>query len=112
MNDHLVQFFKRYNPVRQQTNLNKFIYLSIRREVFRCTGQQLNVATDDQIIHLHYLFDWGSRVEFSRKFQKLWCQFLGQGPTFKKYGLKIKMSSLHCYSSNALLAAPPVTQPN
>ena len=112
VNDHLVQFFKRYNPVRQQTNLNRFIYVSLRRQLFRSLSQQQQQQqqqrseVDDQFIHLQYLFDWGSRVEFNRKFYELWSHFLAQDPTFKKYGLKIKLSSWHCYSSNALLAVP------
>jgi hypothetical protein len=106
VNDYLVQFFKRYNPVRQQTNLNRFIYVSLRRQLFRSLSQQQRSGVDDQCIQLQYLFDWGSRVEFNRKFHELWSRFLEQDPTFKAYGLKIKLSSLHCYSSNALLAVP------
>jgi hypothetical protein len=106
VNDHLVQFFKRHNPVRQQSNLNRFIYVSLRRQLFRCLSQQQqHSGVDDHCIHLQYLFDWGSRVEFNRKFHELWCHILEKDPTFKNYGLKIKLSSWHCYSSNALLAA-------
>ena len=109
VNDHLVQFFKRYNPVRQQSNLNRFIYLSLRRQLLRSIEQQQNAEVNREYIHIRYLFDWGSRVEFNRKFYRLWSQILEQDPTFKTYGLKIKLSSLHCYSSNALLAVPHLT---
>ncbi|CAF5165219.1 unnamed protein product [Rotaria magnacalcarata] len=62
------------------------------------------LETNQKMIQLHYLFDWGSRCEFNEKFHRLWLTILNEDLTFKQYGLKIQLNSKHCYSSNILLA--------
>jgi len=108
------QFLIRYNPIKNQSmNLDRYTYFSFRRQVIRTLEQAKQNLKEDQIllekhqlIELHYLFDWGSRCQFNEKFHELWSTFLNRDPIFKRYGLKIKLSSKHCYTSNALLAAP------
>ena len=56
---------------------------------------------DDMEISLNY--DWGSRCEFNQKFHQLWSSLLNEDPVFKEYGLKIILTSKHCYLSNTLL---------
>ncbi|CAF1290979.1 unnamed protein product [Rotaria sordida] len=92
-------------------NLNRSTYLSFRNELFRCIDQQKRdlfeeqqLQKNHQLIQLHYLFDWGSRCQFNKKFYQYWSTILEQDPEFKKYRLKIKLNTKHCYSSNTLLA--------
>ncbi|CAF4233638.1 unnamed protein product [Rotaria sordida] len=111
---HLRQFFSRFNPKSNKSmNLNRFTYLSFRQELFRYVDQQKHNMEEEQelhkhhrVIHLYYLFDWGSRCQFNEKFHKFWSDILEQDPRFKVYGLKIKLNTKHCFSSNTLLALP------
>ncbi|CAF1500717.1 unnamed protein product [Rotaria sordida] len=109
---HIKRFLTRFNPNEQKPmNLNRSTYLSFRNELFRCIDQQKcdlfeeqQLLKNHQLIQLHYLFDWGSRCQFNKKFYQYWSTILEQDPEFKKYRLKIKLNTKHCYSSNTLLA--------
>ncbi|CAF3050590.1 unnamed protein product [Rotaria sp. Silwood2] len=108
---HLRQFFSRFNPKpNEPMHLNRFKYLAFHRELFRYVDQQRHDLGEEQELHknrqliqLHYLFDWGSRCQFNGKFYQLWSEILEQDSQFKKYGLKVKLITKHCYSSNTLL---------
>ena len=114
---NLRQFFSRLNPKQyEQMNSNSFKYMSFRHELFRGVDQgkqaldeEQQLQKNHQLISLHYLFDWGARCQFNEKFYQLWSTILDQDSTFKKYGLKIKLHTKHCYSSNTLLARPLTT---
>ncbi|CAF1429918.1 unnamed protein product [Rotaria sordida] len=109
---HIKRFLTRFNPNEQKPmNVNRSTYLSFRNELFRCIDQQKRdlfeeqqLQKNHQLIQLHYLFDWGSRCQFNKKFYQYWSTILEQDPEFKKYRLKIKLNTKHCYSSNTLLA--------
>ena len=111
---HLRQFFFRFNPKRNEPlNLNSFTYISFRRELFRCVDQQKHDLEEEQklrknyrLIQLYYLFDWGSRCDFNKKFYELWRDIVEKDPRFKNYQLKVKLNTKHCFSSNTLLALP------
>ena len=30
-----------------------------------------NLIKNNKVFHIHYLYDWGSRIEFNRKFHEL-----------------------------------------
>jgi hypothetical protein len=97
------EFYQQYNPIRGETRLNRWTYPSLRRELFRRMNhdqQQKPIDKAIPMIHFYYLFDWGSRCEFNRKFQQLWTTNLEEDPTFKKYGLRIKLNTKHCYASH------------
>jgi hypothetical protein len=66
--------------------------------------EEKQLEENNQLIKLEYLFDWGSRLDFNRDFHRNWFEILEHDPKFKKYALKIKLNSKHCYSSNMLLA--------
>ncbi|CAF3371216.1 unnamed protein product [Rotaria sp. Silwood2] len=88
----LRQFFLRFNSKSHEPmNLNRFTYLSIRHELFRCIDQQRHNPEEEQELHknyqliqLHYLFDWGSRCQFNQKFYKLCSEILEQDLHFKE----------------------------
>ncbi|CAF1383690.1 unnamed protein product [Rotaria sordida] len=111
---HLRQFFSHFNSKSNKPmNLNRFTYLSFRQELFRYVDQLKHDMEEEQelrkhhrLIQLYYLFDWGSRCQFNEKFHKFWSDILEQDPHFKAYGLKIKLNTKHCFSSNTLLALP------
>ncbi|CAM4806393.1 unnamed protein product [Rotaria magnacalcarata] len=91
---HWRQFLKRFN----------FKLLSRIMARKREREEENLLETNQKMIQLHYLFDWGSRCEFNEKFQRLWLTILNEDLIFKQYGLKIQLNSKHCYSSNILLA--------
>lgn len=106
------QFINKFLPVQyQRTGLNRHTYYNLRPQLFATIDQQKRDLEDEQrlrknhqYIELYYLFDWGCRHEFNEKFYQLWMSTLNEDPVFKKYGLKIKLTSKHCYLSNKLLA--------
>ena len=111
--DQLQQFFKRFNPsssVQQPMDLNRSTYTLLRTQLFRHFRQQKldleerkELENKHQLIELYYLYDWGSRHEFNQQFYKLWTEIINKDPTFLKHGLKIILSSKHCFLSNTLL---------
>ena len=64
--------------------------------------EQKQLESNQQLIHFHYLFDWGLRWKFNDQFAKKSIEILEQNPKFKKYKLKIKLHSKHCFPSNLL----------
>lgn len=117
---HLREFYTKFCPLQQQEQereqqqqqfiLTKLTYTRFRRELFRFIEQekiqikkQLELERNHQLIHLYYLFDWGLRCQFNRKFYELWSSMIEQDPQFKKYALKIQLHTKHCYSSNTFL---------
>jgi hypothetical protein len=111
---HLEQFFKRFNPFKNNFVHNRLNYNSLRQQVFRYynqknfelkrTQQQQQLITIPRLISFFYLFDWGNRIEFNRKFHELWFNMIKQDLTSANLDFKILLRSKHCYSSNTLLA--------
>ncbi|CAF4846836.1 unnamed protein product, partial [Rotaria sp. Silwood2] len=112
---HFAQFLTKFNSTPPHTpfNLNHLTYVTLRHNLFRSIEQEKRHIIEIQqlqkrhhLIELNYLFDWGSRCEFKRQFHEFCSQILEQDPIFKTYGLKIRLNSKHCYSSNTLFARP------
>ena len=98
------------SPVIAEIQLDRYRYNALRTHLFRYqSGQKRKIIeerelqSNHQSIQLDYLFDWGQRWKFNAQFYKNWIEILEQDPKFKKYGLKIKLNSKHCYLSNTLL---------
>ena len=116
---HLRRFYVKFCPIQQQQQqqqqqliLNSLTYNTLRRELFRFIEQEKNqmqyelqLNKSHQLIQLYYLFDWGSRRQFNRKFYELWSSIIEQDPKFKKYALTIRLQTKHCYSLNTLLVS-------
>jgi hypothetical protein len=111
---HLKNFYKRFNnrhqQQQQQSILDRSSYMSLRRQLFRhldIPKRQLEereqLKKDHRWIELYYLYDWGLRYKFNENFHKLWSTILERDVKFKKYGLKIKLYTKHCYLSNSIL---------
>ena len=107
---HTRQFFRLMSPVIAEIQLDRYRYNALRMHLFRYqSGQKRKIIeerelqSNHQSIQLDYLFDWGQRWKFNAQFYKNWIEILEQDPKFKKYGLKIKLNSKHCYLSNTLL---------
>ncbi|CAF1320317.1 unnamed protein product [Adineta steineri] len=107
----LEQFYKRFNGRdKQPSNLDRYSYGSVRRELFRCLDRQKHHSKEHeqllknrQYIEFYYLFDWGLRYKFNQNFRRLWFIIIEQDPEFKKYGFKIKLTTRHCYLTNSVL---------
>lgn len=67
---------------------------------------EYELMKNEKLFRFYYLYDWGSRSEFQRKFYQLWTTIINEDPLFKNYGLKIILNSKHCYLSNTLVANP------
>lgn len=108
---NLKQFFSRFLPSQYHSmRLSPAVYFPMRRELFRYVNEQKTKRNEEkqlekhhQLIVLHYLYDWGLRNQFNEKFHELWSNILNHDLAFKNYGLKIKLKTKHCYSSNTFL---------
>jgi len=109
---NLRQFYSRFSRSEyQMKDINRHTYRILRRELFRLVDEEKRELKEEQqlqksnkLIRLHYIFDWGSRCQFNEKFYKLWSDIITKDPIFKEFGLKIKLNTKHCYSSNMFLA--------
>ncbi|CAF4124393.1 unnamed protein product [Rotaria sordida] len=109
---NLRQFYSRFFRSEYQIkDLNRHSYRILRRELFRLVDEEKRELEEERrlqksnkLIRLHYLFDWGSRCQFNEKFYKLWSDIITKDPIFKEFGLKIKLNTKHCYSSNMFVA--------
>ncbi|CAF4082317.1 unnamed protein product, partial [Adineta steineri] len=107
---HLQQFLKRFSSSLTSIYFNHSIYATFRRDLFVYFNEQKYYFDEDQlqqresrIIELYYLYDWGKRHEFNQKFYHLWSTMLNENPALQKLGLKIILTTKHCYLSNTLL---------
>jgi hypothetical protein len=108
---HIRQFFRLVNPTNADYQLNQYRYSALRSHLFSYISdqnpylvQRQELQKNRQFIQLDYLSDWGMRWQFNKQFYDNWKKILEQDPKFKKYGLRIKLNSKHCYLSNTLLA--------
>ncbi|CAF1486986.1 unnamed protein product [Rotaria sordida] len=109
---NLRQFYSRfYRSECKIKDINRHTYRILRRELFRLVDEEKRELKEEQqlqksnkLIRLHYVFDWGSRCQFNEKFYKLWSDIITKDPIFKEFGLKIKLNTKYCYSSNMFLA--------
>jgi hypothetical protein len=110
------KFFAKSFAVTLESGPDHHVYRSLRLRMIRSIEdekkehkQQQLLESNNRLIHLHYLYDWGPRCLFNEQFKKLWYASLKDDPEFKKHKLEMDISTIHCYSSNALLAqqAPP-----
>ncbi|CAF3939155.1 unnamed protein product [Rotaria sordida] len=109
---NLRQFYSRFFRSEYQIkDINRHTYRILRRELFRLVDEEKRELEEERrlqksnkLIRLHYLFDWGSRCQFNEKFYKLWSDIITKDPIFKEFGLKIKLNTKHCYSSNMFVA--------
>ena len=104
-------FFTKYKVLKFETNLDNTNYKLLRKRLLSFVAlekehhkQQQLWKLNNQLIHLHYLYDWGPRCQFNKKFEALWSNLTKKDSRFIKNGLKVKLSSIHCYTLNALLA--------
>ena len=107
------QFFIHFKAITLPSNPNQTNYESLRRLCLLWVDQQRLdyeqqeiLKTNDQLVQFHYLYDWGPRYEFNQIFQQLWSDTFKKDPSMIKAGLKMKLNTKHCYSSNALLTHP------
>jgi hypothetical protein len=90
--------------------LTQYRYDAFRNHLFRYHAaqkrnliEQLELERDHTLLQFNYLFDWGLRWKFNTQFGQKWIEIVEQDPKFKKHGLKIRLQSIHCYTSKSLL---------
>ena len=106
---HLEQLFKQFRFNDLTFRVNKWTYPSIRRRSLLFIDQhkqERDLELSRPALQLHYEFDWGSGSDFNLKFKRLWRTLIDEDSTFAQHGLRMKLNSKHCHSSNALLAHP------
>jgi hypothetical protein len=110
VNMGLSTFFAQYFAVSLRTRLERPAYESLRRRLLSTVQlerqyrkQQQQWRSNHQSIHLHYLYDWGPRCQFNRKFKQLWSDLIRDDAAFADTDLKLQLSSVHCHPLNALL---------
>ncbi|CAF1432463.1 unnamed protein product, partial [Rotaria sordida] len=77
---NLRRFYSRFFRSEYQIkDLNRHSYRILRRALFRLVDEEKRELEEERrlqksnkLIRLHYLFDWGSRCQFNKKFYELW----------------------------------------
>lgn len=101
----LNQFYQRFNSSDYPSlRLQVFRYYNENKFNINCEqSQQDKSLTLPPMISVFYLFDWGHRIEFNRKFLEFWFTIVMADPNFAKIGFKIILRSKQCYLSDTLL---------
>ncbi|CAF1485134.1 unnamed protein product [Adineta ricciae] len=107
------KFFQSFNSNTTIDNIlqiNTSTYRTFRYQLRTCLNayrqnyenEQRIVQQQQQLIHCYYLFDWGLRYQFNRRFWKLWLEIIDPELKSREKTLKIKLNTKHCYRSNDL----------
>ena len=114
----LTTFFTKHSAAKLQNDLDPSTYETLRRRLLRMSDLERQYRAEQQkwearniLIHLHYLYDWGSRCHFNTKFKQLCSEFIRKDATLSKYGLKLKLSSIHCYTLNSIFTQATSSRP-
>ena len=110
---HWQQFFKRITPSHiYNFSCTRLNYSSLRQHLFRYSSRktfQLNrdqqmqqLVTLPRSITLFYLYDWGNRIEFNRKFLEFWSTLVAFADKYTKLDFKLFIRAKHCYLSHTL----------
>ena len=90
--------------IHAEEKFNQHHYNIFRDHVFRYHSafqnllkEQKEFEINQQLIHFHYLFDWGLRWKFNEQFAKQWIEIVEKDPKFKDYKLKIQLHTKHCF---------------
>ena len=104
---------ERFKPLNYVYIHNAVNYKSFRLHVIRYYNQkhansrreyQLDrLLTQPSTISFFYLYDWGNRIEFNRKFLQLWSDVIMKDPKFSQLALKMSLRCKHCFSLHTLL---------
>ncbi len=86
------------------------VFEKLRRGLIRTSdsvefhrAQQQQLTSSNQLIHLHYLYDWGPRCQFNEKLKQLWSDLIEKDPGLAKLNLKYKLNTVHYSTLNSLL---------
>ena len=106
----ITKFFTKSSMSNFLNRFNDSAYKSLRKQLFTSLEiekqhrkQQQIWKSNNQIIHLHYLYDWGPRCQFNTRFKTLWSDLIKNDSNLNKIDLKLKLSCIHCYTLNTLL---------
>lgn len=107
---HLREFFRVVRALPTEAKYTQHRYNLCRNGIGRYhfefqdrMNTQRYLELNRQVIHFHYLYDWGLRWQFNEQFVKKWIEILEKDSKFKGYKLKIQMHTKHCFPSNMLL---------
>ena len=113
----LKTFYNKYSVTSLQYQSDQRIYQRLRSRLLYVNEtekfsreQEQQWTTENRLIHLQYLYDWGQRCQFNMKFKQIWSEFIATDQLLSRMNLKLKLSSIHCYTLNALLAHPTSTK--
>lgn len=110
---HMKQFCQRFKSFHHDFIIDRLNYKPLRQQVFRYYNtkaadlkrqrQQDPMITHPSFISFFYLFDWGNRIEFNRKFHELWSTIIQNDPQFARLNFKVYLRCKHHYLSHTLL---------
>ena len=67
-------------------------------------SDQLQQFDDDgNVIHFHYLYDYGPRCQFNQQFHELWSKYFTDHSVLSNEKSKILLTTKQLHSLNALL---------
>ena len=107
---HLRHFFRSTNTEAIRFSMHPAAYETLRRRLLDFGEQQRThlekyraLEDKERVLHLHYLYDCGSRSRFHERFHQIWTTYLKEDPQLSNEKTKIILHTKHVYSLNALL---------
>lgn len=111
VDSHMAHFFDYFQAVDLRYSMDQIMYDKFRRQCFnfkdvhRALSDQLQHMDDtSQVIHLHYLYQYGDRCLFDKEFQQLWNTYFKGHSQLDPTKTTVRLTTKHLHSLNALLA--------
>lgn len=117
---HWQQFLKRIAPTHlYNMSCTRSTYSSLRQNLFHYAyrktfalnreQQMQQLVARPRSLTFFYLYDWGNRIEFNKKFQEFWTTLVAfvtrdvKNPKDIKLDFRVYTRAKHCYLSHTLL---------
>lgn len=110
VDSRVAHFFDYFHASNVRYSVDPNMYEKFRRQCFdfkdmnREVSDRLQTRDDiDQVIRLHYLYEYGARCEFNREFHELWYNHFANHPTLSPIKSTTLLTTKHLQSLNTLL---------
>ena len=107
---HVQHFLNHFHAEDIRYSLDRSMYDKFRRQWFDFMASQREIThklqeTDDDghLLRLNYLYEYGQKSEFNRRFHRLWTKHFHDHPKLSEQHSTIVLSTKHMHSLNTLL---------
>lgn len=116
VNTHLQHFFNYFNMSAMRYAMNQDMYKKFRQLWFDYMSVQHDLTDElqkfdenGQLVYLNYIYEYGPRCQFNKKFYHLWSNYFNQHPNLSKDKLKILIEPKHFQTLHSLFCSKKLT---